>query len=58
MEFLVTAQAYEYNDKYKQTLLLHDTVITADKNSAKTEFEKKYKDNYFIIKIFSVVDIF
>lgn len=57
MEFLVTAQAYFKNDIYKQTILLHDTFLAADKNYAQKEFEEKYQNDYNILKIFSVVNL-
>lgn len=56
-EFLVTAQAYANNDKYKQTVILHDTFMVNDQCCAKKEFEKKYQNDFNILKIYSITNL-
>lgn len=56
-EFLVTAQAYEKNDPYKQTMLLHETFFVDDENEAKTLFNNKFRPTHKIINIYSAIDI-
>lgn len=57
MEYLVTAQAYEKSDPYKQTFLLHDTFITDDAISAENCFNQKFNETHKITRIFSVIDV-
>lgn len=57
LEFLVTAQGYEKNDPYKQTILLHETFFADDENEAKTLFNNKFRRTHKIINIYSAVDI-
>lgn len=57
MEYLVTAQAYEKSDPYKQTFLLHDTFITDDACDAENAFNTKFESTHKITKIFSVIDV-
>lgn len=56
-EYLVTAQGYNKTDDYKQTILLHDTFIAKDENDAKGLFNKKFENEYKIIKIYSAQDV-
>lgn len=57
LEFLVTAQAYEKNDPYKQTILLHDVFFADDVNQATLLFSKQFQDTHHIMKIYSIFDI-
>jgi hypothetical protein len=56
-EFLVTGQAYEKNDPYKQTILLHDTFFANNQDEATSLFNKQFQDTYKIMKIYSAIDI-
>lgn len=57
MEYLVTAQAYEKDDQYKQTFLLHDTFLATDECGAKNAFMDKFQTTHNIVKIFSAIDL-
>jgi hypothetical protein len=57
MEYLVTAQAYDKTDPYKQTFLLHDTFITEDAIDAENAFNAKFEPTHKITRIFSVIDV-
>ena len=57
LEFLVTGQAYEKNDPYKQTILLHDTFFAGDENEARTMFNNRFRSTHKIIKIYSAIDV-
>lgn len=57
LEFLVTAQGYEKQDPYKQTILLHDTFDAADQQQAKEMFNTKFAGTHKIMKIYSAVDV-
>ena len=56
-EYLVTGQAYEKKDQHKQTILLHDAFVAKDEWAAEDLFNQKFKEEYSIIKIYSVIDI-
>lgn len=56
-EYLVTGQAYDKKDEYKQTILLHDAFVAKDEFIAEDLFNQKFKDEYNIMKIYSVIDI-
>ena len=56
-EFLVTAQAYEKNDPYKQTILLHETFLVDNETSAKTLFKNKFDEEFHIMNIYSAIGI-
>lgn len=56
-EYLVTAQGYEKNDQYKQTILLHDTFMAKDDIDAKEMFKTKFENEYKIIKVYSTQDV-
>ena len=56
-EFLITAQGYCKTDKYKQTMLLHDTFLANSPQDAETMFSKKFDDEYEILKIYSAQDL-
>lgn len=57
LEFLVTAQGYEKNDPYKQTILLHDVFSAEDQGQATSLFNKQFQDTHHIMKIYSILDI-
>jgi len=57
MEYLVTAQAYDKNDQYKQTFLLHDTFLAADESGARSAFIDKFHPTHNIVKIFSAIGL-
>jgi hypothetical protein len=56
-EFLVTAQAYEKNDPYKQTILLHETFFVEDEKEARTLFDNHFRKNFNIMRIYSAIDV-
>jgi hypothetical protein len=57
MEYLVTAQAYEKTDRYKQTFLLHDTFLAKDESGARNAFMDKFQPTHNIVKIFSAIGL-
>lgn len=57
LEYLVTGMAYEKNDPYKQTLLLHDTFLANDADEAKDMFHSSLGNSHEILKIYSSVVI-
>lgn len=57
LEFLVTAQAYEKTDPYKQTILLHDTFFASSQEEAGLLFNKQFAKTHQIMKIYSAIDI-
>jgi hypothetical protein len=57
IEYLVTGQGYDKKDKWKQTVLLHDSFIADDSDDASEKFTKKFSKNYKLIKIFSVISL-
>jgi hypothetical protein len=56
-EFLVTGQAYEKNDPYKQTILLHDTFFAGDEDEARTLFNNRFCSTHKIMNIYSTIDV-
>lgn len=56
-EYLVTAQGYEKNDEYKQTLLLHDYFLVENENKAKQAFTDKFNPTHTIVRIYSATKI-
>lgn len=56
-EYLVTAQGYENNDEYKQTLLLHDYFLVENENKAKQAFREKFNSTHTIVRIYSATKI-
>lgn len=56
-EFLVTGQAYEKNDEYKQTILLHETFFANDETEARNLFNNQFRKTHHIMRIYSVMDI-
>lgn len=54
-EYLVTAQGYEKNDPYKQTLLLYDTFNAETEKQAENCFMQKYELTHHIINIYSSI---
>lgn len=56
-EFLVTGQAYEKTDPYKQTIILHDTFFASSENEAKHQFGQRFEDMYEIITIYSAIGL-
>lgn len=56
-EFLVTGQGYEKEDRYKQTILLHETFFTHTKKEAELAFQQYFEPTHKIIKIYSVEPI-
>jgi hypothetical protein len=55
IEYLVTGQGYDKSDKYKQTILLHDSFVAEDSDDASEKFTTKFSNKYKLIKIFSVI---
>jgi hypothetical protein len=56
-EFLVTGQAYEKNDPYKQTILLHDTFFAGDEDEARAMFSSRFRSTHKIMNIYSAIDV-
>lgn len=56
-EYLVTGQGYEKNDKYKQTILLHETFFTNTKLEAQLAFHQYFEPTHKVMKIYSVEQI-
>lgn len=56
-EYLVTAQGYNINDQYKQTILLHDAYIAEDEDHARREFIHNMSKDYHIMKIYSITNL-
>lgn len=57
LEFLVTAQCYEKNDKDRQTILLHETFFADDSQKAQELFHNKFDNTYKIVKIYSAIEL-
>lgn len=57
IEYLVTGQGYDKTDKYKQTILLHDSFIANNSDDASEKFTAKFSDKYKLIKIFSIISL-
>jgi hypothetical protein len=56
-EYLVTGQGYELDDRYKQTLLLHDTFFANNEEDAKNLFNKQFSVTHKIINVYSVKNL-
>jgi len=56
-EYLVTGQGYELTDKYKQTLLLHNTFMAKNEIDAKQLFDKHFSNTHKIIKVYSAENL-
>lgn len=56
-EYLVTAQAYDKQDCYKQTLILHDTFQAKDEIDAKNQFYAKFSFTHNIMNIYSAINV-
>lgn len=56
-EYLVTAQGYPKTDKYKQTVLLHDTFLAKNEDNAKQLFNSKFEDEYEIMRVYSAQNL-
>lgn len=56
-EYLVTAQGYEKQDSYKQTLILHDTFKASDEHDAKNQFSAKFAFTHNILNIYSAINV-
>lgn len=56
-QFNVTAQIYEKNDKYKQTILMNDIIDASSKEQAISIFKANYEPINTILKIYSVEKI-
>lgn len=56
-EYLVTAQGYPKTDKYKQTILLHDTFLAKDETDAKLLFNTKFEEEFEIIRVYSAQNL-
>lgn len=55
--FNVTAQIYEKQDKYKQTILMNDIIYATSKEQAVDIFKLNYEPVNTILKIYSVEKI-
>ena len=56
-EYLVTAQGYDKQDSYKQTLILHDTFQAADEHDARNQFSAKFSFTHNILNIYSAINV-
>ena len=56
-EYLVTAQGYDKQDSYKQTLILHDTFQAKDEHDARNQFYAKFSFTHKIMNIYSAIDM-
>lgn len=56
-EYLVTAQGYDKQDAYKQTLILHDTFQAADEHDARNQFSAKFAFTHNILNIYSAINV-
>jgi hypothetical protein len=56
-EYLVTGQGYKKTDRYKQTILLHDSFFCNDSDDASAEFNEKFSKEYNLLKIHSVIPL-
>lgn len=55
--FNITAQIYDKNDSYKQSVFMNEIVSALCDHDAKDLFEKIYSKTHQIIKIYSVEEI-
>lgn len=55
--FNITAQIYDKNDIYKQSVFMNEIVSALCDYDAKDVFEKIYSKTHEIIKIYSVEEI-
>lgn len=56
-EWLITSQAYNKFDQYKQTFILHDSIFANSEKEAEQSFRVKYNTDHHIVEIFSVSPI-
>jgi hypothetical protein len=56
-EYLVTAQGYENNDQYKQTILLHDSFFVENEHNATQAFKDKFEPTHTVMNIYSVTKL-
>ena len=56
-EYLVTAQGYDKQDSYKQTLILHDTFQAKDEHDARNQFNTKFAFTHNILNIYSAINV-
>jgi hypothetical protein len=56
-QFNITAQVYKLSDPYKQTIL-HNKEINADSAENATNLYHKYMNEYKVVKIYSVEELF
>lgn len=56
-EYLVTGQGYEKQDKYKQTVLLHDSFFANNSDDASVQFNDTFSKEYELLKIYSVIPL-
>ena len=55
--FNITAQIYDKNDIYKQSIFMNEIVIALCASDAKSVFENIYSKTHQILKIYSVEEI-
>ena len=55
--FNITAQIYDKNDIYKQSIFMNEIVMALCDNDAKHIFENIYSKTHQILKIYSVEEI-
>ena len=53
----ITAQVYDKNDIYKQSIFMNELVMALCSTDAKNVFEQIYSKTHQIVKIFSVEEI-
>lgn len=55
--FNITAQIYDKNDIYKQSIFMNELVMALCSADARNTFEEIYSKTHQIIRIFSVEEI-
>lgn len=55
--FNITAQIYDKNDIYKQSVFMNEMIVALCDNDAKDVFTKMYSKTHQIIRIYSIEEI-
>jgi hypothetical protein len=55
--FNITAQIYDKNDSYKQSIFMNELVMASSSSDAKNTFEQIYSKTHQVIRVFSVEEI-
>lgn len=56
--FNITAQIYKKYDQYKQTILTNEIIIAENEQNAILLYKMTLDDQYSVLKIYSVEEIF